>query len=106
MSWKVEFRPEVEDDVAEAAAWYEAREAALGRDFLTEVIRVLDRLAGDPLTGARGGSSSEVRWLYPDRFPYKIIYAMDTVERTVLVIAVLHAARHDRIWRERRDFQA
>ena len=29
MSWKVEFRPEVEDDVAEAAAWYEAREAAL-----------------------------------------------------------------------------
>ena len=65
MSWKVEFRPEVEDDVAEAAAWYEAREAALGRDFLTEVIRVLDRLAGDPLTGARGGSSSEVRWLSP-----------------------------------------
>lgn len=26
MSWRVEFRPEVELDVAEAAAWYEARQ--------------------------------------------------------------------------------
>ena len=31
MKWRVEFRPEVEQDVAEAAAWYEARQPGLGR---------------------------------------------------------------------------
>lgn len=101
MSWRVEFRPEVEDDVADAAAWYEAREATLGSAFLKEVIRVWDRLARDPLTGARGRCSLEVRWLYPERFPYKIIYSVDAARETVLVVAVLHAARHDRLWRER-----
>lgn len=30
MSWRVEFRPEVEEDAAEAAAWYEARQPGLG----------------------------------------------------------------------------
>ena len=30
MNWRVEFRPEVEQDVAEAAAWYDARQPGLG----------------------------------------------------------------------------
>lgn len=38
MSWAVEFRPEVEHDVAEAAAWYEARQPGLGVEFVEEVI--------------------------------------------------------------------
>lgn len=40
MSWRVEFRPQVERDVAEAAAWYEARQTGLGVEFVEEVIRV------------------------------------------------------------------
>jgi hypothetical protein len=36
----MEFRPEVEDDVADAAAWYEARERSLGGDFLREIVKV------------------------------------------------------------------
>ena len=38
MSWRVEFRPEVEEDVAEAAAWYEARQPGLGAAFVEERI--------------------------------------------------------------------
>jgi hypothetical protein len=30
MSWRVEFAPEVELDVAEAADWYERRQPGLG----------------------------------------------------------------------------
>ncbi len=40
MSWQIEFRPEVEQDVAEAAEWYEALDPGLGVDFIQEVIRV------------------------------------------------------------------
>ena len=33
MKWRVEFRPEVEQDVAEAAAWYEARQPGWGQNL-------------------------------------------------------------------------
>lgn len=39
MSWHLEFRPEVEEDVAEAAGWYESRDAGLGREFVDEMIQ-------------------------------------------------------------------
>lgn len=39
MNWRVEFRPEVEQDVANGATWYEARQPGLGAEFVEEVIR-------------------------------------------------------------------
>jgi toxin ParE1/3/4 len=97
----MEFRPEVEDDVADAAAWYEARERGLGGDFLREIVKVWERIEFDPWTGAMGGLRSPVRWLYPDRFPYRVIYKIDAAGKAILVIAVLHAARHSRNWMRR-----
>lgn len=101
MSWTVEFRPEVEEDVAEAASWYEARQEGLGDDFIREVMRVWDRLAVDPITASRHGAMKDIRWRFPDRFPYRVIYQMDKSSSHVLVLAVLHAARHDRHWKAR-----
>jgi toxin ParE1/3/4 len=49
VNWVVEFRPEVEQDMAEAAAWYETRQAGLGREFVEEVIQVWRALADNPL---------------------------------------------------------
>ncbi len=40
MNWRIVIRPEVEQDVAEAADWYEARQPGLGAEFVEEVIRV------------------------------------------------------------------
>lgn len=101
MNWRVELRPEVEEDVAEAAAWYESRQAGLGAEFVEEVIRVWDQLEENPLLNSRRHSAKNVRWRYPERFPYRIIYEVTEMERTVVVAAVLHAARHDRHWRRR-----
>ncbi|MCW1921537.1 type II toxin-antitoxin system RelE/ParE family toxin [Luteolibacter arcticus] len=101
MSWQVEFRPEVEEDVAEAARWYEAREADLGDDFIAELIEVWNRLTDDPFTGSHRHRKTFVRWRYPERFPYRVVYQVDEERHFVLVIAVLHAARHDRHWKAR-----
>jgi plasmid stabilization system protein ParE len=101
MSWRVEFRPEVETDVAEAAVWYEARQPGLGSEFVEEVIRVWDSLAGIPLLNCRRHPTRNIRWRYPDRFPYRVIYEVNESEQTVIVAAVLHAARHDREWQRR-----
>jgi hypothetical protein len=42
MNWRLEFAPEVEKDVAEAANWYETRQSGLGAQFVEEIIRVWD----------------------------------------------------------------
>jgi plasmid stabilization system protein ParE len=101
MSWRVEFRPEVEQDVTEAAAWYEARQPGLGGEFVEEIIRVWDALAENPLLQCRRHPARNIRWRYPERFPYRVVYEVSEVEQVVVVAAVLHAARHDREWQRR-----
>jgi len=53
MSWRVVVRPEVEQDMAEAAAWYDDRREGLGSEFREEVIQVFDALADNPLLNSR-----------------------------------------------------
>ena len=94
MTWRVVFSPSVENDVAAAAAWYESKRRGLGWEFIDEVFIVWRALGENPLLGARKHPLRNLRWRYPNRFPYRIIYEVDEVSRTVFVIAVLHAARH------------
>jgi plasmid stabilization system protein ParE len=101
VNWIVEFRPDVEQDMAEAAAWYEARQAGLGREFVEEVIQVWRALGENPLLNCRRHPTKNIRWRYPERFPYRVIYEVLEAERMVVVAAVLHAARHDRHWQRR-----
>jgi plasmid stabilization system protein ParE len=101
MSWRVEFAPAVEADVTAAANWYEARQPGLGAEFVEEVIRVWDALAENPLLNCRRHPTKNIRWCYPDRFPYRVVYEVNESERIVSVAAVLHAARHDRHWQRR-----
>ena len=39
------FRPEVEADVNEAAAWYDSQRRGLGGEFREEIIQLFDALA-------------------------------------------------------------
>lgn len=101
MSWRVEFRPEVEQDVAAAAQWYDLRQPGLGSEFVEEIIRVWDALAVNPLLNCRRHPRKNIRWRYPERFPYRVIYEVIESEQRVIVAAVLHASRHDRHWHHR-----
>ena len=101
MSWRVVIRPEVEQDITDAANWYESRQTGLGAGFMDEIIRLWDALAENPLLNARKHPRKNIRWRYPDRFPYRVIYEVDESQQTVIVAAVLHAARHDRHWQRR-----
>jgi len=97
MSWEVVVLPEAEQDQVEAAAWYEACQPKLGAEFVQEVTLVWDALAENPLLNSRRHPNKDIRWRYPKRFPHRIIYEVIEAEKTVVVAAVLHAARHDRL---------
>lgn len=93
--------PEAGDDITKAAAWYDSQEDGLGAEFVEEVLRALDTLEANPLLYAGRHSRKNIRWLYPNRFPYRVIYEVLDAENTVVVAAVLHAARADRHWQRR-----
>jgi plasmid stabilization system protein ParE len=101
MSWRLVVRPDAQVDIAEAAQWYEARQEGLGSEFREAVIQVLDALADNPFLNCRQHPRRNIRWRYPDRFPYRVIYEVIEAEKLVVVAAVLHAARHDRHWKKR-----
>jgi toxin ParE1/3/4 len=101
MNWRVVIRPEVESDVAKIARWYETQRAGLGAEFVEGVIQVWDKLGENPLLNARRHQRRDIRWQYPERFPYRVIYEVLEAEETVIVAAVLHGARADKHWRRR-----
>lgn len=97
----IEFAPDVERDVSEAADWYERRQPGLGSVFVEDIIRVWDELTESPLLGCRRHPTKNIHWRYPERFPYRVIYEVCDQTQTVRVAAVVHASRHDRHWRSR-----
>jgi toxin ParE1/3/4 len=99
MSSQVIWLPEAEADLAEAAAWYDEQREGLGDEFVHAVLRATGNLPTNPLITSRRSRGRNVRFTYPKRFPYRIIY--EATERGVFVISVIHAARDDRHWRER-----
>ena len=101
MSWRVVVRPEVEQDVNEASLWYESRQAGLGAEFVREIIQVWENLETNPFLNARRHPHKNIRWRYPERFPYRIVYEIMEADQTVVIAAVLHGARHDHHWRQR-----
>ena len=94
-------RPEAENDIIEIAAWYDSRSEGLGDRFVDEVLNVLDELTTNPFIHCRRHPQKNIRWRYPKSFPYRVVYEVLESERTIVVAAVLHAARRDREWEQR-----
>lgn len=102
MSWRVVLRPEVEHDAIDAAIWYNARQPGLGAAFVTEVFRVWDEQGENSrLNSRQAHPEKDIRWRLTNRFPFRVVYEVIESTETVVVACVVHAARHDRHWRQR-----
>ena len=101
MNWRVVARPQAEGDIIKTADWYDAQVAGLGDEFIDEVLAVFDSLELNPLLNCRQHPTKNIRWRYPKRFPYRIIYEVIEDDRLVIIAAVIHGVRDDRVWRAR-----
>jgi plasmid stabilization system protein ParE len=61
MTWEVVARPQAEDDIIEAASWYENQHPGLGDEFIEELIAVFDALAINPLLNCRQHPTKNIR---------------------------------------------
>jgi plasmid stabilization system protein ParE len=101
MKWRIISRPGAENDIADAAAWYEEQQPGLGGDLVLEVQATYAAISENPFLNSKRHRRKPVRWRVTRRFPYRVIYEVLEEERCIVVIAVLHAARHDRQWLRR-----
>lgn len=91
-------RPYVATDLGQAMSWYDERSPGLGRLFIEEVEKALDRVEDNPYSYQTVHDT--IRRAPVRRFPYGIYYAI--IADTIHVLAVVHDARHPLVWKRRR----
>ena len=70
MSHRVLLRREAQDDLNDAAAWYEEQRRGLGGEFLDQSLEALGRIGANPL--AFPAVYQELRRSLMQRFPFAI----------------------------------
>jgi plasmid stabilization system protein ParE len=91
---RARFLSDAEDEMNEAAAFYESRVVGLGEEFLAEVNACVERILERPKIGRR--LRGDIRRLLVTRFPYSVVYA--THGETAVVVAVAHLRRRPGYW--------
>ncbi len=96
---KLEFHPEAELELIEAADFYELQVPGLGGRFGAEVRRATDLLLAHPLIGTPVDES--LRTFALNRFPFTLYYSV--VSDVLRVEVVAHQSRRPGYWRLRSD---
>lgn len=90
-------RPEAEQDLRAAYAWYERQRPGLGEDFLSCLETALLKIQLHPRQFPM--IHREIRRHLVRRFPYAIFYIPRP--ETISVLAILHCRRDPEAWLER-----
>lgn len=88
------FLDPAEEEMLEAAAYYESRSKGLGRDFLREVYSAVAHIEDDPERWPE--ISSGIRRRLVHRFPYAVLYKGNGDE--IAIVAVMHLRRRPDYW--------
>lgn len=90
--------PEAEEELGEAAAWYEARRAGLGVELVAVVDAAFDAIVAAPKSCTLWRSAREYRKMVLTRFPYVVFFRFDANHEEVIVVAVAHSKRRPGYW--------
>jgi plasmid stabilization system protein ParE len=97
LTYRVDVRPGAAHDLADAYAWYEARQVGLGSRFLDHIQTALDRIAERPLMFPV--VRRDARRAIVPKFPYSIYFRIRGDD--VRILAVVHQSRHPPAWQRR-----
>ena len=93
------FLPQAEEEMLEAAAFYESKLPGLGSAFLAEVQRLIEVVLDQPQIGQE--IAPPLRRVLLRRFPFLLIYAPHADE--IVIVAVAHQRRRPAYWKKRID---
>jgi plasmid stabilization system protein ParE len=93
------YLPPAEEEMTEAAIFYEDQSRGLGVEFLDDVQRTIDRLRDNPMLGQV--VVDDLRRGLLARFPFSLLYVIES--DSLLIVAVSHQRRRPEYWRDRID---
>jgi mRNA-degrading endonuclease RelE of RelBE toxin-antitoxin system len=96
---KVILEREADTEMVEAAQYYDEHQPGLGSDFLDKVDAALDQIAADPRRFGFYRGSRIVRSVRLERFPYRLLFVVES--NRISVVAVAHLHRHPDYWKHR-----
>ena len=91
------YHPEAENELLEAARFYEGRVPTLGADFLDQIESAVSVIESDPQRHRI--IAEDVRHYLLPRFPFAIYYRV--LPDHLRILAIKHHSRHPDYWRER-----
>ncbi|MBI1865529.1 MAG: type II toxin-antitoxin system RelE/ParE family toxin [Nitrospirae bacterium] len=94
---RLEFHPEAELELIEAAVYYEARVPGLGERFEAELRRAIDLLLDHPEIGSP--ANPDLRMFVLNRFPFTLYYS--ATPDVLRIEAVAHQRRRPGYWQSR-----
>lgn len=97
MTYVIRLRAEAENDIHDAAGWYESQRLHLGHEFLDEIEASFTRISENPLQFPilyRG-----IRRALLSRFPFGVFFRVEAGR--IVVLAIMHASRYPTRWRDR-----
>jgi plasmid stabilization system protein ParE len=98
----VRFEAEAEDELLDAARWYERQRSGFGRSFLQAVATTVEAAWKAPHRFPLVCDVAEelgVRHARVSRFPYSVVFL--EVQEVLRVLAVAHERRRPGYWRSR-----
>ena len=97
MTFGLILSPEAENDIADAAKWYEEQRLGLSLEFRSALDEAFSAIEKNPKLHAP--IHRTLRRALVRRFPYGVFY-VERAHNTV-VVAVLHTSRNPRLWHAR-----
>jgi hypothetical protein len=93
----IDFLPEADQEMIEAARYYQSLSSGLGDDYLDEVERAVHSIATSPQTWPI--FEGDFRRRLVKRFPFGVIYKIESDK--ILIIAIAHLRRKPGYWKKR-----
>lgn len=90
--------PPAEEEMTEAALYYEAARSGFGDIFLDDIQHAIDAIRERPEIGAKVAYG--FRRVLVRRFPFSIVYAVEA--EAIVVVAVSHQRRRPEYWKGRK----
>jgi plasmid stabilization system protein ParE len=94
---KLEYHPDIHQELSDAYNWYELKSEGLGEDFLKELDHAFSLIQNTPRTWPV--ISGKFRRFLLKRFPYGVIYQIK--EDCIFILAVMHLSRKPDYWKKR-----
>lgn len=95
----IRFLTLAQQEVDEAAVWFNKQVDGRGVNFLDELDRVVRLIKSYPFASTK--LERDIRKCLFARFPYSLIYGIE--EQTIVVTAVAHSRRAPRYWIDRTE---